>query len=299
MSRAFADSDHRLGGGHARTTLAHYLNQTAVPLVRSGAYDDETGRDLLSEVARLADVAGFMAFDSGLHGLAQHYLAQALWLAKAGKNHVLGAHILTDLSMQSAHLGRVNDAVGAADAAVEAAKRGTSPSTLARCYAINARAKAAAGDAAGADRALNEAERVLDRANHADEPAWIGFFKPRQLTVESMYVSLALGRASHVQRHAETAQLDQSSSDAMPRRDVLARATLAQSYLTPVSNIGAADVEHACLLIKGCIPMLGSLTSARATTAVEGVWQTLADFQAHACVRELNEVFAQARGSGS
>ncbi|GAA2001282.1 helix-turn-helix transcriptional regulator [Catenulispora subtropica] len=288
MSQAFADADHRLGGGHARSTLAHYLNSVAIPLALHSSYTDHVGRQLLAEIARLSDVAGFMAFDAGHQLTGRHYLVHALRLAAAGGNPVLSAHILTDLAMQAIYVGQTSPAVDAAHAAIAAARRGNSPSTLARCYAIAARAAAAAGDAAASDKHLNQAERVLDNRGHGEEPAWISFFSTRQLTVESMYASEALGRSTYVQRHADTAQLDHAAGDAMPRRDVLAKSTLALSYLTDER----VDIERACAVMTECIPLIGGLTSARALAAVKRTRQRLADFSDSASVKELEEAFA-------
>lgn len=288
MSQAFADADHRLGGGHARSTLTHYLSNVAVPLAVQTGHADPVGRQLLAETARLADIAGFMAFDAGQQQLGRRYLVHALRLAQAAQTPVLSAHILTDLAMQAIHLHQPATAVAAAEAAIGAADKGNSPSALARCYAIAARATAAAGDAAASDRYLNRAEDVLERRDRTEEPSWITFFSSRQLTVEAMYASHALGRASHVERHAQAARLDQAAADAMPRRDVLAKSTLALSYLTD----GEQDIEQACALMTECLPLIGRLTSARALAAVHQTRRRLADFSDSASVKQLEEAFA-------
>ncbi|WP_194917591.1 helix-turn-helix domain-containing protein [Catenulispora rubra] len=292
MSEAFADADHRLGGGHARSTVAHYLSHVALPLASAGRYTDHVGRLLFTEVARLADVAGFMAFDAGQQNLARRYFACGLRLAKAAENYVLAAHILTDLSMQAVHLDHPGSAVATAQAAIEAAVMGSSPTTLARCHAVAARAAASANDPMASDRHLVQAERFLDRRCGSDEPRWISFFSVRQLTVEAMYASRALGRTSYVQRHADAAHLDEAAVDAMPRRDVLANTTLAMSYLQPDHT----DVEHACAVMTGCLPLIGQLTSARAQAAIEQTRRRLADFSANAAVKELDAAFALAGG---
>jgi predicted XRE-type DNA-binding protein len=288
MAQAFADADHRLGGGHARSTLTHYLSNVAIPLAKQADHTDPVGRQLLAEVARLSDIAGFMAFDAGQQAVGRRYLVHALRLARAADSPELGAHILTDLAMQAIHLNQAAPAVAAAEAAIAAARQGRSPSALARCFAIAARATAAAGDAAASDRHLNEAEGVLDRRDRAEEPSWISFFSHRQLTVEAMYASYALGRSSHVQRHAEAARLDLAAGDAMPRRDVLAKSTLALSYLSD----GQTDVERACSLMNECLPLMGRLTSARALAAVQETRRRLADFSDSASVKHLEETFA-------
>lgn len=290
MSEAFADTDHRLGGGHARRTLAHYLSTVAIPLAAVGKYNDHVGQLLFTQIARLADVAGFMAFDAGHQNLARYYLTYGLRLAKAAENRVLAAHILTDLSMQALHINHPDSAVASAQAAVDAAAKDCFPLTLARCHAIAARACAAANDPVASDRHLVQAELLLDRRGDVQEPQWVSFFSVRQLTVEAMYASHALGRTTYVQRHADAAHLDQAAADAMPRRDVLANTTLAMSYLQP----GHADVERACAIMTTCLPLIGRLTSARALAAIEQTRRRLADFSTNAAVKDLDAAFAHA-----
>lgn len=292
MSEAFAEADHRLGGGHARSTLAHYLSRVAIPLAVTSTYTDHVARLLFTEIARLADVAGFMAFDAGHPDLARRYFVHGLRLAKTAENFVLAAHILTDLSMHALHLGQPEPAIAAAQAAIEAATRENSPSTLARCHAVAARATASANDPAASDRHLLQAEHALDRRDRADEPRWISFFSTRQLTVEAMYASYALGRPAYVQRHADAAHLDEAAADAMPRRDVLANTTLAMSYLQPEQ----ADVERACAVMADCLPLVGRLTSARALAAIGQARRRLADFRANGAVKDLEAAFAGADG---
>ena len=74
----------------------------------------------------------------------------------------------------------------------------------------------------------------------------------------------------------------------MPRRDVLAKSTLALSFLSE----GQADVEQACSLMTECLPLMGRLTSARALAAVQTTRRRLADFSDSASVKQLEEAFA-------
>jgi len=274
MCAAFADADHQLGGGHARTTLICYGDGVVARLL-AGSYSDEIGRRLFAATARLCDIAGFMCFDSGCQGLGQRYFIRALRMTKMCGNQALGAHILTDMSMQAQYLRHAREALILADAAVSAASRSGSASTIARCHAIRARALALAGDAKESDRALNEAERALDRATPEREPFWITFFTTRQLATEAMYAAASLGRSALVRRHAVQA-LD--VTDEMHRRQVLASVALAASYLPGADpTVDAdADVGRACDVMRSILPVIGSLTSARALDAVAALSRRVA-----------------------
>jgi hypothetical protein len=194
------------------------------------------------------------------------------------------------MSMQAQHLGHAREALRLAEAGVAAAGRSGSASTLARCHAIRARALAVTGDAVGSDHALNEAERALDRARPGNEPLWITFFTARQLATESMYAAASLGRGGLVRRHAGQA-LD--VEDGMHRRHVLATAALALSYLPDEATPdGAPDVDRACEVMRAVLPVIGSLTSTRALSAVRVVRRRLAAYQLPV-VRELDQDLSQ------
>lgn len=56
--------------------VCHLVNQVA-PLLKRGRYDDRTGRELTLVAAEMTQLAGWMAYDCGLHGLSRRYLVQA------------------------------------------------------------------------------------------------------------------------------------------------------------------------------------------------------------------------------
>jgi hypothetical protein len=193
MCRAFADADHHLGGGYARSTLIQFMDQRVSPMLE-GTYDAATGRQLFTAAARLCDLGGFMCFDSSRQGLGQRYYIQALRLAKASGDRALGAHILADMSLQAYDLGRPGEALALAEAGHRTARDCGSPSTAARCSALQARAHGLAGDQASTAQAMKTAETELQHADLDDEPFWIRFFTEEQLAAEFMYTAHDLGR---------------------------------------------------------------------------------------------------------
>src|SRR3989440_355721 len=193
MCHTFADADHRLGGGYARTALIHYFNDVVLPML-DGTYTEDVGRLLLAAIGRLCDLAGFMAFDSGAQGLAQRYYIQALRLAQASRDRALGAHILADMAMQAHYVGHPTEAVSLARAGQRAALESGSYSSVARCSALEARAHALSGDGASCARAMIRSEQALDRVQYDQEPFWIRFFTGEQLQAEFTYAVADLGR---------------------------------------------------------------------------------------------------------
>jgi transcriptional regulator with XRE-family HTH domain len=290
MYDALDVTDHRLGGGYARSTLVHYADQVVAPLLR-GSYSDAVGRKLFAAAASLCNLAGFMCFDSGRQGLGQRYFIQALRMAKVGGDPVAGANVLANLSEQARHQCHPEQAVTLAEAGVTTAGRAGSSLMLARYHATHARALALRGDARASDRALNDAERALERAVPGDEPPWVTYFTPPQLAAESMYVAADLGRESHVRHHATTAL---HPDDRMRRRRVMATATFAGSYLPVAGGPGAGrrtDVERACHLLREVLPLADGLASARAAGMVSDVRGRLARYAALPAVRRLDHDF--------
>lgn len=282
MCGAFTDADHRLGGGYARSTLVHYLNQVVLPLLH-GSYPDRIGRELMAATARLCNLCAFMSFDSGHQGLAQRYFIQGLRLAQASGNRALGAHILADMSMQAHYLGDAGQALALADAGYCTGQDAGSPSTTARCTAMRGRAHALEGDRRASDKARVAAECALNSATPATEPAWIQFFTPAQMSAEFVYMSEDLGRRLEVQRMAP---LVLASSDEMQRRHVLTTTALAAAYLSEGSTSGG-DVDRTCLLLGEVLPTLSSLSSSRSLGRVNSLRRALSVYAHRPAVQEL------------
>jgi len=286
MCDAFADADHRLGGGYARSTLVYYVNQVVFPLLQGG-YSGTVGRDLMSAAARLCDLCAFMNFDSGRHGLAQRYFIQALRLAQLGGNRALGAHILADMSMQAHYLRDAEQALALADAGYRTGLNCGSLSTTARCAVLQGRAYALHGDRRACANARAVAERSLERAVPADEPAWIRFFTAEQLSAEILYMASDLDHHDEVQR---LAPIVLTESLGMERRRVLCAVTVAASYLPSEGN-SCSDVDRACEVLGEVLPSLDSLSSARSLDRINVVRRKLTAHAERPSVQELENRF--------
>jgi hypothetical protein len=251
MCDAFDIADRRLGGGYGRTTLVHYVNQVVLPLLE-GTYSETMGRSLLAATARLCDLAGFIAFDSGAQGLGQRYYVQA----RAGQR---------------------------------AAEQSGSYSTLARCCAMESRAHARQGDDRQCGRAMTRAEQALERVQAEDEPPWIRFFNATALHAEFAYAAADLGRSDDVRAFAPAVLAD---SDEMERRRMLVAATLASSYLTsPHRGSATVDVDRACATLVEAVPLVQILTSNRCVEAVNQIRRQLVPYRDQEPVRELESTF--------
>ena len=114
---AFGQLDDRFGGGHARPALIQYLSSDGDRLLR-GRYTGAVGSALFSAVAEATLLAAWMSYDSvPRSALAQRYFIQALALAQAAGDRLLGASILDAMSHQATYTGRFGEAANLARAA--------------------------------------------------------------------------------------------------------------------------------------------------------------------------------------
>jgi hypothetical protein len=89
--------------------------------------------------------------------LAQKYFIQALRLAQAGNDRLLGASILNAMSHQATYTGRFREAANLARAARTGTCGLATATQTSHFYAMEARALARLGDAKACDHALAEA----------------------------------------------------------------------------------------------------------------------------------------------
>jgi hypothetical protein len=137
-----------------RTALVQYLSNDADRLLR-GRYTEAVGRELFSAVAEGTLLSAWMTYDSmPKSALAQRYFVQALAIAQAGNDRMLGASVLDAMSHQATYTGRYVDAANLARAAAAGA-RGVATATLtSHFHVMEARALARLGDAKACDHVL-------------------------------------------------------------------------------------------------------------------------------------------------
>jgi hypothetical protein len=251
----FAELDNLFGGGHAREALVQYLSVDAGRLLR-GRYSEAVGRALFSAVAEATLLTAWMTYDSTpTSALAQGYFVQALSLAQAGGDRLLGASILDAMSHQATFVGRFTDAANLARAALTGT-RGVAPPTLtAHFHTMEARALARLGDAKSCSRALAASVKEFERADPANAPVWIQYFNESELSAEFGHCMRDLGRASDAVRYADSSI--KASEAAFGRSDFFVSLVLADAQLA------AGDAEQACSIALEAISSGDQIRSAR------------------------------------
>lgn len=200
----YRSADNTSGGGLTREAAVAQL-MSANALLGHARTSEAVGRDLLSAVADLAGVAGWMTHDAGRSAEGQRYLLLGVSAAAEAGDVELAAHLINCLARVSAHVGRIDDALEM----VHLAQYGTRHLPAGRLRAIlgalEARYLAITGDLTGFDRAAGTAADLLDQAS--DEREWVQWFDIAEFhaTIGIAHTLAArwrphphLGRAVHV-----------------------------------------------------------------------------------------------------
>jgi transcriptional regulator with XRE-family HTH domain len=252
----FEQLDNRFGGGHARQSLVQYLSTDADRLLH-GQYTDDVGRELFSATAEATLLTAWMTYDSTPgSSLAQRYFVQAVALAQAGDDRLLGASVLDAMSHQATYTGRFDEAANLARAAMTGS-RGVATATLtAHFHAMEARALARLGDAKGCDRALADAVREFEQRRPEDDPEWIRYFDESELFAEIGHCFRDLGRPVDAAMHASRSLVALDETTFM-RSDFFVMMVLADSYLD------AGELEKACSVVLDALTAGEQIRSAR------------------------------------
>ncbi|MFD7918619.1 hypothetical protein ACFV3R_05260 [Streptomyces sp. NPDC059740] len=182
----FRQWDAQCGGGLRRKAVLGQLHEVTELLQES--HPEPVTRRLFKVAAELAQLAGWMSYDVGLHPTAQKYFVLALHAAKEAGDRPLGSYVLSSMSRQMIHLGRCEDALELIHLAQYGSRDEATPRTQAMLYAMEARAYAGVGQPGKVKRAVRMAEDTFtDIAPGEPEPDWIRFFSEAELNAENAH----------------------------------------------------------------------------------------------------------------
>lgn len=284
MTESFSRLDHRYGSGHIRPVLVHYLNSVVSGLL-TGSYRERTGRELFAAVARLTELAGYMAVDTGQHSLAQRYYIQSLRLAQAAGDRAYGGYVLAaSMSHLAASLGNPREIAQLARAAQEGARGQITPRVEAMFCAAEARGHALMSEASAFQTLAGRAQDAMDRAESApdsgDDPVWIVHFDRSYLADELAHCYRDLGQAGQAAAHAEKALAGHPESRA--RRRAIGMLLLASA------QVQQREVEQGCHTGVRATQLLSTVRSERGTEYLDDLRQRLAPYGDTAAVREFS-----------
>jgi transcriptional regulator with XRE-family HTH domain/tetratricopeptide (TPR) repeat protein len=283
MTQALKDLDHQYGSGHVRPVVVHYLNSVVSGLL-AGSYREAVGRELFAAVARLTELAGYMAVDTGQPGLAQRYYIQSLRLAQAAGDRGYGGYVLAaSMSHLAAQLGNPREIAQLARAAQEGSRGRVTPRAEAMFHAAEARGHALLGDARAAQavmaRAVHAMEQAEGRTASGDDPTWIAHFGPAYLADELAHCHRDLGQARDAARCAREA-LD-GHPESRARRRAIGLVLLA------TAQVQQREVELACHTGLQAVELLDTLRTNRGTEYLEDFKERLVPYGEEPVVREF------------
>ncbi|GGU96919.1 hypothetical protein GCM10010211_75320 [Streptomyces albospinus] len=283
MTTALSELDHRFGAGHVRPVVVHYLNSVVSGLL-AGSYREAVGRELFAAVARLTELGGYMAVDTGQPGLAQRYYIQALRLAQAAGDRGYGGYVLAaSMSHLAASLGNPREIAQLARAAQEGARGQVTPRAEAMFCAAEARGHALLGDGrafqAVAGRALSAMERAEASVGAGDDPDWIGHFDRAYLADELAHCHRDLGQPGPAGQRAREA-LDGHPAGRARRRAI-------GMVLLASAQVQQREIEQACHTGTQAVELLTGLRSDRGSEYLDDFQQRLEPYQDEPVVREF------------
>lgn len=274
--------DDRLGGEVLRNVIDADLRVVNDLLARASLIDSQRLR-LQGAAAELAQLAGWVSFDSGLHSAGQRYYQAGLHAAQSADDHLLGANVLACMSFQSALTGHPGDGIALAQAAQGSVKAAAGASRVKAMIATReARAHAKAGNHRECGEALRRAELCLEGATDSGtEPEWVYYFDEAELVAQIGACWLDLQQPHDALRLLDHA-LD--TIDASYVRDrTIYHVRQASAHL----QLG--ELEYSCTLLQKAAGLALQSRSARSVSTIRSLRARMDKYSAEPSVRELDE----------
>jgi len=258
-------------------------------LLDQASYDERTGRALHVALAELGQLAGWAAYDAGQQGLAQRYYLTALHAAHSADHRPLGAHILGSMAYQSAHQGRPTEAVTLIETALVGARGQETPSLLASLHGRQAYALAILNDASACTAAISKARAQVERLRPENEPPWLYWVSPAEITAKAGNCLLRLG-------HPDRAAVLLEEGIALFDRSFVRDRQVYSTHLADVlSRPGPQrDLDAAADRGMAAVQLAETLDSARSAGYMRDLCHQM---QPHAQVSAVGDFLERARGS--
>jgi hypothetical protein len=154
--------------------------------------------------------------------------------------------------------------------------------------AMEARAHAAAGDAAATERALSSAVRLFELRDSSADPPWISYVDEAELGAELAHCHRDLRHGDEAIRYARIGLAHEWST---PRSDYFVTMVLAAGHLA------TGELEAACDVAGQAVDLGAGLKSARATEYLRRFREKLMPYKELLVVQELDQRIAAARAS--
>jgi hypothetical protein len=280
--------DDRHGGGALSLRYASGELRSVLDLIHSADYEPAVGQRLLTIAADLAQLVGWMQFDSGNYGLAERYLLLSGRITRSSGQSGRFANAIGMLAYVSSFAGHGAEALRLAEAALRAYPQGD-PILLARLRGREATAAAAAGDLSRFRAASEAARGLLSAHQTSGAPAYLYYLELQQLTAEAGQGLVWLADGTGAFRRSllrEAIELLEPISVIGQRPDYPRSALLHATFLAE-AHLHRNDVEHAVDAIRAAMSRLGDVQSPRGKANLRRLRPALARRKRSAAVADL------------
>jgi len=268
--------------------------RAALLVLRERRQPEDITRRLLIAIADLAQLAGWMAFDAGQHGVAQRYFFTGLRAANDAGYRPMQAHILADLSFQAATRGDSSDGVVLGEAAHRIAE-GTAGSVRASVMSRLAYAYASAGRIADCERTWLASHEQLERRRREQDPAWMYYLTPNHLDCQAGYAMILAGRRSlangdcsggrSLLRRGEA--LLRTGAHARPADVPSQRRALFEGSWLALAYTAHGKLDDACVVAHQALPRLERVRSPRSVALLNTLRHEFRRRKRHHMVGEI------------
>ncbi|QES48011.1 hypothetical protein DEJ50_09500 [Streptomyces venezuelae] len=274
----FRQWDAQCGGGLRRKAVVGQLHEVTDLLQEN--HPAPVLKRLFKVAAELAELAGWMSYDIGLHPTAQKYFVLALHASKEAGDKPLGSYILSNMSRQMIHLGRPEDALELIHLAQYGSRDCAGPRTQAMLYAMEARAYANMGQPSRCKRAVRMAEDTFGDAglDGEPEPDWIRFFSEAELNGENAHsyrdLAYVAGRSPTYASLAEPVM--QRAVELFAKDEVHQRSYALNLIGMATVHLLQREPEQATVLVDQALDVAGKVRSERVNTRLRKTVDTAA-----------------------
>lgn len=251
--------------------------------VGRAAYGPAVGRKLRGVAAATYENAGWQAYDAGDFGAAHRWWLETLHLSNLGTGAEDAKVIaLTSMSLEASERGRRgHEAVDLAQAAQKAAGGSATPALRSLLAAREGIGHAVSGDQRASAGSFQIARQWLDRTDDQNEPEWLAFWGPADLSWHEMTAARAAGKPAVAANAANTA-ISHADPETMPRNHAIYSASLSHTLAQ------AGRFDEAIAVSRDVL----------ANPAIKGSSRPVAELQATARVLSRS-AYPQARSFGA
>jgi hypothetical protein len=266
-TREIVALDNRFGGADLVKLSTRFFRALHDQL-GAGTYDPRLERDLQSAAGELAEVVGWLAYDSEAHDLARRMNQESLYFARLAGDRVIELLTLQNSSMHAASQGRPREALQIARSVLEGDYR-LSPRLKALFLTRKARALAQGGDES-ALRLLPQIQSLfLDGVSDGD-PAWAWWIDERELAWHEAMIERDLGLAGRAIAQFERSVIATPATEI--RSQYLHRAYLLQA------QVDSSTWDAAGQTIRQLLPLAAEVASTRTVVILRNVLRRLAAY---------------------